>query len=131
MPLHEALAIIGVPSTIGGVVWLVVQTLIVFLVIVIADRAISHGVEMKHALILSVAAYFLPGLLLFGLNIAGMLLPGSILLVLPLLVWIGLGELLLEGDFKNKLIVAIIAYVVFLAINASPLPSIVMSYVPL
>lgn len=127
----EFLSIFGIPTTIGGIVWLFVQTLIVFLVIVVADRLIAHGVETKHAIILSFVAYFLPGLLFFGLNIAGISLPGSILLVLPLIVWIGLGELLLSGDFKSKLIVAVIAYVAFFAINASPLRSFVTSLVPL
>lgn len=131
MAFHEFLGIFGVPTTIGGLVWLFVQTFAVFLVIVLADRLISHGVEMKHALILSFAAYFLPGLLRLGLSIVGISLPDPIVLVLPLLIWIGLGELLLEGDFKGKLIVAVIAYVTFFALNKSPLPSIVMSLVPL
>ncbi len=131
MVFHEFLGVFGVPTTIGGIVWLFVQTFIVFLVIVLADRLISHGVETKHAIILSFAAYFLPGLLILGISIAGISLPGSILLVLPLVVWIGLGEVLLSGDFKNKLIVAVIGYVAFFAINASPLPSIVTSLVPL
>ena len=131
MPFHEFLGVFGIPSTVGGIAWLFVQTIIVFIVIVIADRLISHGVDARHALILSFAAYFLPGLVLFGLNIAGVSLPGSILLVLPLLIWIGLGELLLEGDFKSKLIVAVIAYVAFFAINASPLQQFVTSLIPL
>ena len=96
MAFHEFLGVFGVPTTIGGLVWLLVQTFAVFLVIMIADRLISHGVETKHALILSFAAYFLPGLLILGLSIAGISLPGSIILVLPLIVWIGLGEVLLE-----------------------------------
>ncbi len=131
MSFHEFLGIFGIPMSIGGIVWLFVQTFIVFIVIVIADRVISHGVETKHALILSFAAYFLPGLILFGFNLAGILLPSSILLVIPLLVWIGLGELMLSGDFKTKLIVAIIGYVAFFALNASPLRAIVTSLVPL
>ena len=131
MAFHEFLSTFGVPTTIGGLVWLFVQTFAVFLVIVVADRLISHGVEIKHALILSFAAYFLPGLLILGLSLVGVSLPNAIVLVLPLLLWIGLGELLLEGDFKGKLIVAVIAYVTFFAINASPLRSFVMSVVPL
>ena len=131
MTFHGFLGVFGVPATAGGIVWLLVQSLIVFLVIVLADRVIAHGVQTKHALILSFAAYFIPGLILFGLNLAGVLLPGSILLVVPLLVWIGLGELLLEGDFKSKLIVAVIAYVAFFALNASPLQSFVTSLVPI
>ncbi len=127
----EFLSMFGIPTTIGGIVWLFVQTLVIFLVIMIADRVISHGVEMRHALILSFAAYFLPGLLLFGLNVAGVVLPGFVLLALPIIVWIALGEVLLEGDFKNKLIVAVIAYATFLVINASPLQSVVVSLVPL
>ena len=127
----DFISMFGIPTTIGGIVWLFVQTLIVFLVIMIADRVISHGVEMRHALILSFAAYFLPGLVLFGLKFAGVVLPGFVLLALPIIVWIALGEVLLEGDFKNKLIVAVIAYATFLIINASPLQSIVISLVPL
>mgnify|MGYP001614001766 CR=1 FL=1 len=129
--VSEFLGILGIPASIGGIVWLFVQTFIVFIVIVIADRVISHGVETKHALILSFAAYFLPGLILFGLIIAGIMLPSSILLVVPLVVWVLLGELVLQGDFKSKLIVAVIAYVAFFALNASPLPSIVVSLIPL
>ena len=127
----EFLGTFGIPSTLGGVLWLFVQTLIVFLVILIADRVISHGVEIRHALILSFAAYFLPGLILLGLNFAGINLPGFVLLVLPVIVWIALGEVLLGGDFKSKLIVAVIAYATFLVINALPLQIFVTSIVPL
>ena len=131
MPFHEFLSVFSIPTTVGGIVWLFVQTFIVFIIIVIADRVISHGVEMKHALILTFAAYFLSQLIPLGLAIVGVQLPSSIFLVLPLIVWIGLGELLLSGDFKTKLIVAVIAYVAFFALNASPLRSIVISLVPL
>lgn len=118
-------------TTIADVLWLFVQTLIIFVVIVIADRVVSHGVDIKHALILSFAAYFLVLLLPFGLSLTGISLPYFVIAVLPILVWIALGEILLEGDFKTKLIVAVIAYAAYIIINVLPVHSFVTSLIPL
>ena len=122
---------LAIPTSVGDFVWLATQTFLIFIAIVIADKVLTHGVEAKHALILAVAAYFLPGVALFAVSLAGLVLPGIVLLVFPLIIWIILGEILLEGDLKDKLIVAVIGYAIFLIINAVPLRAIVSSFIPI
>src|SRR3989338_4579676 len=101
-----AFELLGVPSSIADVVWLVVQAIIIFAVIVVSNHIIAHGVGMKHALIMSFAAYFLVPLIFFGMMSSGFALP-YVGFVIPLIVWIILGEVLLEGDMKDKAIVEV------------------------
>ncbi len=121
---------LGVPSSIADVVWLVVQSLIILVVIVVSDHIIAHGVGIKHALIMSFGAYFLVPLILFGMMFSGFVLP-YVGFIIPLIVWIILGEVLLEGDMKDKAIVGVIAYVAYLALAFSGLQGVVTSVVPI
>lgn len=125
-----ALELLGVPSSIADVIWLAVQAIIIFVVIVVSDHIIAHGVGIKHAIIMSFAAFLLVPLILFFTASGGFMLP-YLGYVIPLIVWIILGEILLEGDMKNKAIVGVIAYVAYLALAFSGLQSMVTSVVPI
>lgn len=116
-------------SSVGGIVWLVVQALIIFAVIIVSGRIIAHHVGIKHALIMSFAAFFLVPLIIIGLSFGGYVLPQMQYLI-PLVVWIILGEILLEGDLKNKAIVGAIAYVAYLALSFSGIGAAVVGMVP-
>lgn len=101
-----------VPMTLGGIIATLVNVLIIFLALVIADKVIAHNVNMKRLLIMALIAFFLVPIL--GSLIAGFATIPFIGLILPLVVWIILGELLIrEADMKTKLKVVVVAFVVY------------------
>ena len=118
-----------IPSSIGGVVWLIVQSAFVFLAIVLAEKFVTYNIQMQHAFILSVVAYFAAPLATYAVSYTGIILPSFIGLLLPLLVWIALGEVLIEGDLKSRAMVAIVAYGAYIIINVLPLKDVVLSAV--
>lgn len=120
------IGLLNIPSTIGGVAWILVQTIIIFAVIVISDHFIAHGVGIKHALLMSFVAYFLAPLILVGASMSGFVMP-FIQYIIPLVVWVILGEILLEGDMKDKAIVGVLAYVTYLVLGFSGLQATVIS----
>lgn len=127
MAFHEFIfATFNVPTSVAGAAWLVVQSLAVFLVVMLADRFIAHGYNIKHTLMLAFGAYFLSPAVILALQYAGISITNALFIV-PLVVWVVLGELLLEGDRKNKLIVAVVGYLSFVALNESPLKAYVIA----
>ena len=103
-----------IPSSVGGVVSLLVQVIVIWAVVILADKIIAHRVEPKRSLILAFLAYFISPLVLafaaINIPFAGILL--------PLLVWIVLGEILLRvSSFVNRLKVAVLAFVIYLLLN--------------
>ena len=109
------------PMTLGGIIATLVNVLIIFLALVIADKVIAHNVNVKRLLIMALIAFFLAPII--GSLIAGYVAIPYIGLILPLIVWIILGELLIkEADMKTKLKVVVVAFVVytFLSLYLTP-----------
>ena len=107
--------------TLGGIIATLVNVLIIFLALVIADKVIAHNVNVKRLLIMALIAFFLAPII--GSLIAGYVAIPYIGLILPLIVWIILGELLIkEADMKTKLKVVVVAFVVytFLSLYLTP-----------
>ncbi len=100
----------SLPS-VGGIISLLINVIITAIAIMIADKVITHEIEAKHSLIMAFIAYFL---LPLGLSYLITFVPvvSAIAFILPLVVWIILGEILLKADSKQKAIVAVIAYAV-------------------
>lgn len=119
--------IFGIPMSVSGFIWLLVQSLIIFIVVVIAGKVLAHETSIKHSLILAFVAYFISNAAVFGLALIGIMIPFGFYII-PILVWIGLGELLIGGSRKTRLIIAIIAYATYILINFSnPLRDLVFS----
>src|SRR3989338_4102278 len=102
-----------VPLTIGGIVWLLIKTFLIFVALVIADKIISHDMNAKHVLIMAfLVAFVVP--IITSLALPFIALPAGfsqlIFYGLPLLMWIVFGEVLLGGDYKQKIAVAFIAF---------------------
>ena len=97
--------------SIGGIVSLVVNVIVTAVAIIIADKIITHEIEVKHSLIMAFIAYFILPLAL-GYLITFVPAVATVAIILPLVAWILLGELLLKADRKQKAIVAVIAYAV-------------------
>ena len=77
-------------------------------------------------------AYFLTPLLMTGLVIAGFELNLALIkYVIPLVIWIILGEMLLQADIKTKMIVAFVAFIIYIIlIDVVGLPSFIYSLIP-
>ncbi len=97
--------------SLGGIVSLVVNVIVTAIAIMIADKIITHEIEVKHSLIMAFIAYFILPLAL-GYLITFVPALATVAIILPLVAWIILGELLLKADRKQKAIVAVIAYAV-------------------
>jgi len=112
-----------IPTSVGGAIGLLVQILIIWVVVMLADKIIAHQMQAKHSLILAVLAYFLSPLVLafaaISIPFAG--------IIIPLIVWIVLGEILLRGygGAKARLKVAAIAFVIYLVLNYAGVPGMI------
>ncbi|MBS3053834.1 MAG: hypothetical protein J4469_05020 [Candidatus Aenigmarchaeota archaeon] len=110
-----------IPLTIPGIVTMFVNSLLAFIVVVLSDKVISHNLELKRASIVSGVALFITpvvGALVAGYTALPIALSSIIFAyVLPLLVWIVLGEILLRSDMKTKLKVMVVAFVAYFILN--------------
>ncbi len=129
----DIIALLGVPLTPAGVVALLVQASVVSLTILLADYLVAHNMEIKHAVMMSVAAYFVTPLAAAGIAIAGLELPSLVAVyIVPLVVWVALGEVLLQGgDLMTKLKVAGVAFVVYLVLRQVGVVGIIAQLLPI
>lgn len=122
-----------IPLTIPGIVTMFVNSLLAFVVVVLSDKVISHNLELKRASIVSGVALFITpvlGALVASYTALPVYLSGIIFAyVLPLLVWIVLGEILLKSDMKTKLKVMVIAFAAYMILNFTVGP-ILFGFVP-
>ena len=113
--------VMGVPipfdlaQPVASTVNILVQTAVTIIAIMIADAVIEHGVELKNIAILAFVSYFVTPIV--GYFLAGIL--PAITLILPVIVWVILSELLLKGvsSAKNRAIIAILGYAIFLILQ--------------
>lgn len=114
-----------VPLSVGGVIALLVNTLIAFLALVIADKIIAHNVDAKRLFILAFIALFVTPIV-GSLIFSAIALPSAVsAYVLPLIVWIVLGELLIkEADMKTKLKVVVVAFIVWIVLSIVLAPTV-------
>lgn len=107
-----------VPLSAGGVIALLINAVIAFLALVIADKLIAHNVNAKRLFIISLVALFLTPIVA-GIALSYAALPSLVAAyVLPLIVWLVLGELLIkEADMKTKLKVVVVAFAVYIILS--------------
>ncbi|MHA1794794.1 MAG: hypothetical protein ACTSUK_01680 [Promethearchaeota archaeon] len=111
---------IPIPLSIGGAIGLLVNVIIIFLVIVLSDEIVAHNFEIKRSFLMSILAYFVvPIILLFLPEI-----PFGIYII-PLIVWIILGEILLEAEMLKKAVVAIIAFAAYTILTYIGVPAMI------
>ena len=112
-----------VPLSVGGIIALLVNALVAFVALVIADKVIAHSIDAKRLLIMSIVALFIT-------PIVGALVLGYVSIpivvssyLLPLVVWIILGEILIkETGMKAKLKLIVVAFVVYLILSTFAAP---------
>ena len=107
-----------VPLSVGGVITLLVNSVIAFIALVIADKLIAHNVDPKRLFIISIVSLFLTPIVA-GIVLSYAALPSLVAAyLLPLIVWLVLGELLIkEADMKTKLKVVVVAFVVYIVLS--------------
>lgn len=111
-----------IPTSIGGVVALLIQIAIIWGVVVLADKIIAHQIEPKRSAILAVLAYFVSPLVL---AFAAISIPFAGIIV-PLVVWIVLGEVLLRAyGFTSRIKVAAVAFVIYFLLNLLGVPGMI------
>jgi len=116
--------------SIGGIVGLLVNVIIIFIVIVIADKVIAHEIEPKKSFIMALIAYLVVPLI-FGVVIStGISIP-YLIYILPLIAWIILSQIMLKAEMKKKLIVAVVAFVIYTALNLVGVPMMISGLVPI
>jgi hypothetical protein len=131
----DLIATFGIPLNIGGAVALLVQASLAALVIVIVNKVVAQSfeLEVKSAFIMAVGSYFLTPLVFLGLASAGMTFPSLVALyIVPLLVWIVLGEVLLHSySTMEKAKVAIVAFVAYSVLQSLGIVAFITSYIPI
>lgn len=107
-----------VPLSVAGVIALLVNMLIAFIALVIADKIVAHSVDAKRLLIIAFIALFITPIVA-ALALSSLALPAFVSgYVLPFVVWLALGEVLIkEADMKTKLKVVVLAFVVWIILS--------------
>lgn len=107
-----------VPLSVGGVIALLVNMIIAFIALVIADKVVAHSVDAKRLLILAFVALFITPIVA-ALALSAVAIPAVVTgYVLPFIVWLALGEVLIkDADMKTKLKVVVVAFVVWIILS--------------
>lgn len=123
---------IPIPTTVGGAVGFLINALLAFAVIIIIDEVINHEFQAKHSFIMAIGAYFITPIVFALIGITGISAFFGFLTtyLIPLIVWVALGEILLEGDGKTKAIVAAVAFIVYTVLIFIGIPTIITSALP-
>ncbi len=124
------LSMLNIPMSIGGVMALLIQVVIISIVIMLLDYVISHEIEVKYSFIIGLGAYFITPLIAIALGFANFFDPLVIGYALPLAVWLILSETFLDADAKSKAIVAVAAFAVYTIINIVGIPMMIASMIP-
>lgn len=127
----DLLATFGIPLSVGGALALLIQSLITAAVIVLSDKIIAHEMDIKHAFMMSIGAYFAVPLIMLGVAAGGIQLPSVVTLyIVPLLAWIVLGEILLKADTVTKAKVAAVAFIVYTVLQFVGVVGIIVRMLP-
>jgi hypothetical protein len=107
--------------SLGSIVTIFLESIIAFAALVISNKVIAHELDAKRLLIMSLVALFVTpivGQFIFG----ALSIPFIGSYLLPLLVWIVLGEVLLKADMRTKLKVAAVGYFAYLLLSIMVAP---------
>lgn len=115
-----------IPLTVGGILGLLINVIIITIILAVADKFIAHEMSIKNSFIMALIAYLVVPLLLGFANIAFAFAS----IIIPLIVWIILGEILLKGSRKGKMMAAGIAFVVYLLLTFAGVPGMMAGLIP-
>jgi hypothetical protein len=107
-----------IPTTLGGIIGLLIEVVIISAVLMITDKFLAHEMSIKHSFIMAIIAYFVVPLAISFINL-GIPYAGYII---PLIVWVVLGEILLKGSRTGRLKAAAVAFIVYTILTIAGVP---------
>lgn len=100
----------------SGIVSLIINWAVITISLVLANYAISHQIDIKKIPIMGIVAYVLSPIFTSILN---PFVPLEVSYILPLILWIILGEFMLkeEMDLKKRALIAVLGYIIFISLS--------------
>jgi len=99
------------------VIDILIRTLVAFIALVIVDAILTKELSAKRTFAMAFLALFIVPIAASFIALPSILGSGLVsLIILPLIVWIILGEVMLKAEWKTKLKVAVIAFIVYLVL---------------
>lgn len=114
-----------IPLSLGGVIGLLINVVIITIVLAVADKVLAHEMSLKKSFIMALVAYMVVPIILSAAEIS-FEFSGYII---PLVVWVVLGQFLLKGGHKKKLIAAAVAFIVWIILFAIGVPGMLASLI--
>jgi hypothetical protein len=114
-----------IPLSLGGVIGLLINVVIITIVLAVADKVLAHEMSLKKSFIMALVAYLVVPIILSAAEIS-FEFSGYII---PLVVWVVLGQFLLKGGHKKKLIAAAVAFIVWIILFAIGVPGMLASLI--
>ena len=119
----------GVPSlSLSGLISFIIQWIVILFALAFSDAIIEHNIEFKRLTIISFLSYLITPLVLMYSPIVFM----YDFIIMPLVVWIILGEILLrEATIKQRALITIIGYVIYYFLLIINVPYMIHSLIPI
>ena len=128
--------ILDITAPLSGILAVLIESSIIYYAIMLADGLLSHNIEAARVRIMAIAAYIATPILfslteqMFPVFLFRQDYSELLSLLLPLAIWIILGEFFLKGTaLWKKTAVALLAYGIFLFFTAIRLQAIIGSYI--
>ncbi|MBI3190270.1 hypothetical protein HYZ41_01050 [archaeon] len=115
-----------IPLSLGGIIGLLINVVIITIVLALADKFLAHEMSFKKSFIMAIIAYLAVPIILAASGIS-FEFSGYII---PLIIWIVLGQFLLKGGHKKKLIAAAVAFIVWIILMFAGVPGILATMIP-
>jgi len=115
-----------IPLSVGGLIGLLINVIIIAVVLSLTDKLLAHEVSFKNSLIMALVAYLVVPLII---SFASISFPFSGYII-PLIIWIALGEVLLKGGRKGKLIAAAVAFILYIVLLLAGVTGMIAGLIP-
>ncbi len=119
----------GVPSlSLSGLISFIIQWIVILFALAFSDAIVEHNIEFKRLAIISFLSYLVTPLILMYSPIVFM----YDFIIMPLVVWIILGEILLrEATIKQRALITIIGYAIYYFLLRINVPYMIHSLIPI
>src|SRR3989338_738193 len=115
-----------IPFSLGGIIGLLIDVVVITAVLLVTEKFLAHEMAVRNSFIMGFIAYLIVPLVF---AFAGISIPFAGIIV-PLIVWIALGEVLLKGSRAGRLKAAAVAFIVYLALSMVGVPGMIAAFIP-
>ena len=105
---------------------MLINVVIITVILSLADKFLAHEMSLRNSLIMALIAYLVVPVILSFANISFAFAS----YIIPLVVWIILGEILLKGGRKGRLMAAAVAFIAYLVLTFAGVPFLIASLIP-